>query len=116
MELTYRQSGDYLLPNLTLESETAEPLGKYGRMRKNFLKEHRKGQYNALLLTDGLTAHLLEIDRTARAQIEQTVQQMAAAEGVTERLKAENQMAWVCRMNSFRDLAEEQVMRELINS
>ena len=114
MELAYRQNGDYLIPNLIMDEQPTESIGKYGKMRKTYLKEHRKGFYNSLLLTNGLTQHLLEIDRAAREQMEQTVIQMAKAEGVTESLKATNQMAWVQHMNNIRNRAEEMILTDLI--
>ncbi len=114
MELTYRQNGDYLIPNLEMDEQPTELIGKYGRMRKAFLKEHRKGTYNELLLTGKLDEHLLEMDRLARMQVEQIVEHMAKAEGVTEELKARDQMKWVGMMNSFKHSAEEIVLTELI--
>ena len=116
MELSYRQNGDYLIPDIKMDDQPAGMIGKYGRMRKTFLKEHRSGTYNALLLQSRLTEHLLEIDRTARAQVEQTMAQMAKAEGVTESLKARDQMAWVQRMNNIKSRAEEAVIVEMIRS
>lgn len=83
-------------------------------MRKTFLKEHRSGTYNSLLLHNRLTEHLLEIDRMAREQVEQTMAQMAQTENVTEKMKAENQMLWIQRMNSIRQRAEETVLNDLI--
>ena len=111
MELSYRQNGDYLIPDIKMDDQPAGMIGKYGRMRKTFLKEHRSGTYNALLLQSRLTEHLLEIDRTAREQVEQT---MAQTENVTEKMKAENQMLWIQRMNSIRQRAEETVLNNLI--
>lgn len=114
MELSYRQNGDYLIPDIEMDEQPTEVIGKYGMMRKAFLKAHRSGTYNALLLQNRLTEHLLEIDRTAREQVEQTMAQMAKAEGVTEKMKAENQMLWIQRMNSIRQRAEETVLNDLI--
>ena len=114
MELNYRQNGDYLIPDIKMDEQPTEVIGKYGRMRKTFLKEHRSGIYNSLLLQNKLTEHLLEIDRTAREQVEQTMAQMAQVEGVTEKLKAENQMLWVQRMSDIRQRAEETVLNNLI--
>ncbi len=114
MELTYQQSGDYLLPNLALKSQPTEPLGKYGRMRKEFLKANRKGQYSALLLSGSLTEHLTTIDRQAREQIDETIRQLAITEGVNEQMKAANPLLWTRRMNSFRTMAEETVLREML--
>ena len=117
MELSYRQNGDYLIPNIKMDEQPTEVIGKYGMMRKTFLKEHRSGTYNSLLLQNRLTEHLLEIDRTAREQVEQTMAQMAQmaqTENVTEKMKAENQMLWIQRMNSIRQRAEETVLNNLI--
>ena len=116
MELSYRQNGDYLNPYIKMDDQPAGMIGKYGRMRKTFLKEHRSGTYNSLLLQNKLTEHLLEIDRTAREQVEQTMAQMAKAEGVTESLKARDQMAWVQQMNNIKSRAEETVIAEIVHS
>ena len=116
MELGYRQNGDYLIPDIKMDDQPTGIIGKYGRMRKTFLKEHRSGTYNALLLQSRLTEHLLEIDRTAREQVEQTMAQMAQTENVTEKMKAENQMLWIQRMNSIRQRAEEMVLNDLIHA
>ena len=116
MELSYRQNGDYLIPDIEMDDQLAGMIGKYGRMRKAFLKEHRSGTYNSLLLQNRLTEHLLEIDRTAREQVEQTMAQMAQTEKVNEKLKAENQMLWVQRMNNIRQRAEEMVLNDLIHA
>ena len=116
MELGYMQNGDYLIPDIKMDDQPTGMIGKYGRMRKTFLKEHRSGIYNSLLLQNKLTEHLLEIDRTAREQVEQTMAQMAQVEGVTEKLKAENQMLWVQRMSDIRQRAEETVLNDLIHA
>ena len=116
MELAYRANGDYLIPDIEMDEQPAGMIDKYGRMRKAFLKSHRSGTYNALLLQDKLTEHLLEIDRMAREQVEQTMAQMAQAEGVTERLKAEDQMLWLQRMNNIKKRAEEAARNDLIYS
>lgn len=113
MELTYRQEGNYLIPNLYLDQPQEAP-GKYGLLRKHFLKEHQRGIYTGMLLNGTLQGHLLEIDRIAREQVEQTMDTMAKTEGVTEALKARDQMAWVTRMNNIKQRAEEVVFRELI--
>lgn len=114
MELTYRQEANYRIPDLILEQEQEAP-GKYGMLRKRFLKEHRKGIYAGLLMNGTLQAHLLEVDRTARTQVEQTMQELAKAEGVREELKAQDPLAWIARMNNIRQRAEELAM-ELIYS
>ena len=116
MELSYRQNGNYLIPDIKMDEQPREIIGKYGMMRKAFLKEHRSGTYNALLLQSRLTEHLLEIDRTAREQVEQAMAQMAKSEGVTESLKARDQMAWVQQMNNIKSRAEEAAITEIIHS
>ena len=109
---TYRQEGDYLLPNLTtLESM---PVGIWGRRRRRYLREHRQSLYTALLLNGTLDAHLADIDRQAEEMFSQLVKQLADTEGVTEQLKAEYQMEWVGRMNNIRNRAAETVNAELI--
>ncbi len=114
-ELTYIQNGDYLIPNLTLE-EPAEtkPLGKYGRMRKNYLKAHRTVLYNSLLLSGKLTAHLQEIDEAANRRLEQMIPELAETAGVTESLKASDPMKWVGLMNNCKAQAEELILTDLI--
>lgn len=114
MSLTYHRKGDYLFPNLVLEPEEPAQLGKYGRMRKEYLKEHRPGTYSELLLEGKLNRHLGEMEEAAHDYFDQLTTQMAKAENVTEALKAENQMEWVQRMNSIRDRADEIILRDFI--
>lgn len=116
MEVTYTMQGDYLLPNLLLPQEEPMPLGKYARMRKRFLQEHRKITYTNLLTSGKLNSHLAEIQQTAQRRMEQIVAQMAKAQGVTEELKASDQMKWVQMMNNLQNAAEEMVLAELIYS
>ena len=116
MEVTYTMQGDYLLPNLLLPQEEPMPLGKYARMRKRFLQEHRKITYTNLLTSGKLNSHLAEIQQTAQRRMEQIVAQMAKAQGVTEELKASDQMKWVGLMNNLQNAAEETVLAELIYS
>ena len=116
MELTYRQNGDYLIPDIEMDEQPTEQIGKYGMMRKSFLKENRKGTYSHLLMSGKLTEHLLEIDRTAREQVEMTTAQMAKSAGVTEALKATDQMAWVQQMNSIKHRAEEAAIADIVHS
>ena len=113
---SYTKVGDYLLPNLTIDETEQRPLGKYGRMRIRYLKEHRPVLYDNLLLSGELFQHLAEIDKTCEEQLELIMQQMAKQEGVTEALKAADQMEWVRRMNSIRSRAEEIVLQELVNT
>ena len=113
MDLTYTRNGDYLFPDLYLE-DAELPIGKYGLLRKSYLKEHKRGWYSSLLLTGKLDAHLAEIDHSCNERIELIMNQLARREGVTEVLKAANQVEWVRRMNSIRARAEEIVSSELI--
>ena len=111
--LSYTLHGDYYLPDLALNEE--EPLyGKYGLLRKQFLKEHRSAKYQYLLLTGKLTEHLNQIDLEARKQVEILMEQMAEKQGVTEELKVRNQMKWVRLMNNIKASAEEMVLRETL--
>ena len=111
---TYTQVGDVLLPNLTIGEDGQQPIGKYGRMRKRYLKERHPVLYSELLLSGKLYAHLLEIDEACEGRMEFLTRQMAKQEGVTEALKADDQMEWVRRMNSIRSRAEEIALHELV--
>ena len=114
MNVSYTTVGNIQVPNLVLDPAPDVSIGKYGRMRKRFLEQRRDGTLTVLVLSGKLTDHLLEIDRTAREQIEATVSEMASLEGVTERVKAENQMEWLRRMNNLCARAEEIVIREVV--
>ena len=113
-EITYTRQGDYNLPNLLPPQEEPVPHGKYALLRKKFLKEHRRVTYTNLLTSGKLNSHLAEIQQTAQRRMEEIVAQMAKSQGVTEELKALDQMEWVHRMNAIRDSAEEIIFRELI--
>lgn len=114
--LTYTMNGDYQIPDLKLTKQPEKPLGKYGRMRKAYLKEHRPLIYNQLLLTEKLYPHLIEIDETAQSRLEQMMPQLAKDAGATEQLKASDPMRWVGLMNTCKAQAEEILMAELIHS
>ena len=109
-ELTYRQTGDYLIPNLTLSEQEEKPLGKYGRMRKTYLKEHRPILWNQLLLSENLYPHLREIDATANRRMEQMLPELMKRSGVTEALKAQDPMTWVGMMNNLKAQADEIIL------
>lgn len=113
MKLTYHRCGDYLLPALTIPDESVT-LGKYGRMRKTYLKAHKPIVYNTLLLSGKLTAHLVSTDAECRERLEILLPQMMQVEGVDEALKARDQMEWVRRMNSIQNRAEEILLNELV--
>lgn len=111
--LNYTLHGDYYLPDLEINEE--EPTyGKYGIMRKQFLKEHRSARYQYLVLTGKLTEHLNQIDKEVREKVEMLVEQMAGQWGVTEELKMQNQMEWVRRMNNIKNVAEESVLKNIL--
>lgn len=113
-EITYTQVGDYLLPNLTLDPQPEGEIGVWGWRRKMYLKERRRGTYNAMLMKGTLTQHLIDTNEAALDMMETLVKQMAASEGVTEDLKRCDQMAWVGAMNSIRNRVDEIVRAELI--
>lgn len=112
--LTYRRNGDYQIPNLSLSDQNRQPLGKYGRLRKTYLKEHRPILWNSMILSETLYPHLREIDQTANSRLEQMIPQMMQAAGVTEALKASDPMKWTGLMNNLKAQAEETILRELI--
>ena len=111
---TYTQVGDYFIPNLVISETAQSPLGKYGRMQKRYLKEHHRVLYTNLLVTGKLDRHLAEIDEVCEERMELLTRQMSSQEGVTEALKAADQIEWVRRMNSIRSRAEEIVLSELV--
>ncbi len=113
---TYTQVGEYLLPNLVMDPQPEGEIGIWGWRRKRYLKEHRKGTYNAMLLQGTLTQHLIDTNTEALDLMESLVKQMAKAEGVTEELKRRDQLDWVGRLSSIRNRAEEIVRNELIYS
>ncbi len=110
----YIQCGDYLIPDLGLTEQEQKPLGKYGRMRREYLEKNRSGLYTRMILDGTLMEHLHEIDETCQKRLDQMIPQMAKAEGVTEGLKAKNQMLWVGKMNELRASVEEILLNELI--
>ena len=111
--MSYTLHGDYYLPDLVLREE--EPTyGKYGMLRKQFLKEHRSARYQYLLLIGKLNEHLNQTDQEAREQVETLMEQMTEKQGVTEELKAQDQMEWVRLMNNIKASVEEMVLREIL--
>ena len=115
-ELTYTRSGDYLIPNLSLTEQEPMPLGKYGRMRKKYLQEHRPVLWNSMILSEKLYPHLREIDETANRRLEQMMPELMKSAGVTESLKASDPMKWVGLMNTLKAQAEEAILNELVFS
>ena len=111
--LNYTQTGDYLLPNLTL-NQPRKPLGKYGRLRRTYLMNHRPVLYNTMLLSGSLYPHLMEVEQTAESRMRQSMEQLLKQNPAPD--KAQNQLMWVQHMNSLKAQAEELVMTELIYS
>ncbi len=113
MDITYTKRGDYYYPDLTLPSQPTGDIGRFGRMRNKYLKEHQPDTFALMLMENTLTQHLIDIDRQANEQIELITSRLAQAEGVTEDLKAHDQLSWIQAMNSCRARAEEQVIRRI---
>ena len=112
--LWYELIGDYYIPVLTLSSEEQRPIGKWGRMHRDYLKEHRPILFNDLVLSGQLWTHLADLNEQAQERLSLLIEQMKASEGVTEELKAADQMAWVGAMDSIHNRAEEIILWELI--
>ena len=113
-ELTYTRCGDYDIPDLELSCREDRPIGKYGRMRKRYLQDHRPVLFNCLLLSERLYPRLLEINEAARRRMDTLMPQLMKAAGVTEQLKAADPMKWVVLMNALKAQAEEIIVSELI--
>ena len=113
-ELTYTRCGDYYIPDLELSEQPEAPIGKYGRMRRRYLKEHRPGLYSSLILSEKLYPHLLEIDRAAHERMDAMLPRMMEAAGVTEELKAKacDHMRWVGLMNTLKAQVKEVIRLE----
>lgn len=115
MKIQYRKVGDYYLPNIAVSQNTKNfRIGKYGKLRLNYLKENKKAEYTILLIDNKLQKHLMEIDKQANERFELLMKQFAEKENITEELKATNQMEWVGRMNNIKNFAEEIIFNELI--
>ena len=112
--LWYELIGDYYIPVLTLPFEEQRSIGKWGRMHRDYLKEHRPILFNDLILNGQLWTYLADLNEQAQERLSLIIEQMKASEGVTEELKADNQMAWVGAMNSIRNRAEEIILQGLI--
>ncbi len=114
MNITYEKCGDYLIPNLIPDPEPEGELRKFGLIRKSYLENHRRGIYSGLLLSGKLKEHLLMIQEQAEEMFDLLVEQMAKQEGVTELLKAQDQMLWLRKTNNIRNTAEEIVLNEIV--
>ena len=113
MEIQYIRVGDYFIPDLMLPEES-RPIGKWGRMHREYLKEHKPIQYNCLLLSGELRTYLADLNEQAQDRLERMIDRMKAVEGITEALKASDPMVWVQSMNNIRARAEEIILQELI--
>ena len=111
---TYRTVGDYRIPNIALPAEASKPLGVWGLKRKDYLMKHKRVQFNIMLMNGTLWTHLAEVDEQASDMFSRLVEKMKVNEGITEQLKADNQMEWVARMNNIEVRAREIVNHELI--
>ena len=114
MEITYRMHGDFYVPNLLMPEEESVTYGHFGRMRLKYLKEQRRTIYINLKTSGQLTHHLNEIDREANEMLRLLIEQMAQAQGITEQLKAKDQMAWVGAMNNIRSVVEKTILNQLL--
>ena len=113
MDINYIRVGDYFIPDLTLPEEI-RPIGRWGRMHREYLREHKPIQYNYLLLSGKLWTYLADLNEQSQTRLARVIEQMKAAEGITEALKASDPMAWVGTMNNIRNRAEEIILQELI--
>lgn len=112
---TYKQVGNYIIPDLTLPAQKEiQPLGKYGMMHLNFIKSHKRVFYTNLLTSGKLNSYLHDVDKRAKSQVNQIVEELAQADGTDETLKAQNQMRWVGLMNNYHHCAEEIVFQEVV--
>ena len=115
-EITYTMKKDYLIPDLVLPPQPEVPLGKFAHLRREFLEKHRRVTFVNLLTSGKLTEHLYQIEQEAMRRFDRLTKQLAQEQGVTEELKASDQMTWIGRMNNIRQQAEEVILSELIYS
>ena len=114
MKLTYTEINGYLIPDLVLPETAPRPIGKYGELRRQFLREHRPDLFDLMLLEGTLHSHLADVDAAARQMVEDAIAQMARQQGVDEALKRANPLAWAGRMNAIKNAAEEAVLPDLL--
>ena len=114
-QITYVKAGDYYIPDRKL-SEAHRPVGRWGRIHRDYLKEYRPVVFNQLVLSGNLWAYLADINEQAQQRMKVLVKQMMVSEVMTEELKASNQMEWIQRMNSIRNRAEESILKEIVTS
>lgn len=111
MDITYRKSGDYYLPNLAVTASPEKPVGAYGQLRKRYLKEYRHAVYSAMMIEGTLLEHLAEVDEICHSEISERIKSMAEAQGITEELKRRDQMKWAGLMNNIQHSVREEVLR-----
>lgn len=115
MKIEYTKIGDYYLPNLIAPENIKDfKIGKYGKLRLNYLKEYKKAEYTILIMDNKLQKHLMDVDKSANERFELLMKQFAEEENITEELKANNQMKWVGKMNNIKNCVEEIILKELI--
>ena len=113
-DLWYELQGDYYIPCLVLDEEESQPIGMWGRKRLDYIKKHRQAVYMTLLVSGKLNSYLVEVDNQASEMFVLLMKQLAEKEGITEQLKAQDQLAWVGAMNNIRNTAEEIVNTEVL--
>lgn len=113
-EITYHKEGDYLVPNLYMPKQPEGNIGKYGKLRLNYLKEHKRDLYIELMISGNLSDYLASIDKDATKRVSSIINKLAEAEGIDEELKQTNQIEWVQAMNNIKNRAEEIVFKEII--
>ena len=113
-EITYHREGDYLIPDLYLPKQPEKHIGKYGRLRLNYLKEHKRGLYTELLISGTLKQHLIEIDESVSDKVNRLIKQLAEVEHIDENLKEHHQLEWVQAMNNIKNRAEEIIFYEIL--
>ena len=114
MEISYTKVGEYLLPDLKLENKERFNIGKYGLLKLEYLKKDKRGLYTELLMKDKLNEYLHEIDTTLMETVQRLIKELAEKENITEELKSSNQMLWIGKMNSIRNIVKEIVLKEYI--
>ena len=115
MNISYTKHGDYLLPNLILKEKEQFNIGKYGLLRLEYIKKYKLGLYFDLLVNDTLNEYLYKVDTTVMENVENLIKELAEKENVNEKLKQDNQMLWVSKMNNIKNIAEEIILKEYIN-
>ena len=114
MNISYTKNGDYLLPDLILKEKAKYNIGKYGLLRLEYIKKYKLGLYFDLLINDTLNGYLHEVDTTIMEKVQSLIKELAEKENINEKLKQDNQMLWVSKMNNIKNIAEEIILKEYI--